>query len=320
MNERITFENLPYATSSQLNGSYLLVAQDSKSYKIKLNDLTAQLLSEYQNDRLGSMAYENKSDYALSSHDHDIYTNAIFSQEGGTLPQDYVWRDVLLRINGSAAIQAFSNEMETPEEYYKKIAEKQPKLGEMQFRVSAENRNNLTDDLDFDGWVLANGSNYTTNEFELSSNIPKVFSHDGTNFTVPNLQNNFLKFTNDLASNTNISSIGRTTVAAHLHDIKASTSKITIENKSGDEEPPLITFNARSSTGAASYGNQIHNGTGQTAIATITCSENKISGSALKNLNLKTTSTQSISQIAEPTYNILPAYVYVGKTYKQIAT
>lgn len=80
MQPRQTFEDFAKVMNEESLSSCFLLVQDSATsatYKMPAEALMKQLLSEYA-DQAGfkSMAYADKEDYAVISHDHDIYTSA----------------------------------------------------------------------------------------------------------------------------------------------------------------------------------------------------------------------------------------------------
>ncbi len=79
------FSELQQASQCELSSSYLIVSSIGDdglrhSYRISTDDLSRQLFTDYlAASHVKSMAYEQSSDYALTSHDHDIYTSAYWS-------------------------------------------------------------------------------------------------------------------------------------------------------------------------------------------------------------------------------------------------
>jgi len=87
MDRRKTFVDLVAALLPAKPDSLMLasVLEDGKrtSKAISINDIADQLDEElYTILSVGSMAYENASDYALKTHDHDTYTSADYVQTG----------------------------------------------------------------------------------------------------------------------------------------------------------------------------------------------------------------------------------------------
>ena len=189
------------------NQAYLLVSHEDvdgsiRSCKISLDNLASQLNSCIIG--IGSAAYCQSSDFALSSHDHDIYTSAMYSSNvTSTVAVDVMSMtdmthsctyEVMLSADHADGISQTSSVEDL-------ILSKLPKLGQIQF-IAVKDLLIYADKFDvtspeFIGWIPAqNSTAYDLSDFILSSDIPKVFqtSVEGR-FIVPNLVD-FCKISN----------------------------------------------------------------------------------------------------------------------------
>ena len=248
----LTFEDLiPYDISLSSLQSYVLISQkDSNGYaskKISLDNL-AKCLNPYLFN-VKSAAYCASSDFALISHDHDIYTSAyyvdeIYSTNANSDLSDlsnYVITPMLSVYSSSNENPAIAYVLLSPEQKEDLLTELSsylhlPKLGVVEF-IAVNDISQHTQRFDyksqyFMGWVLADGSTYNVNDFMLSNSITSVFSCDinDKQFDVPNL-NNFCKISKLSNSYEQIS--GTTYIPTHQHSI-TTTNDNAIQIQSQD--------------------------------------------------------------------------------------
>lgn len=311
------FAELPLADTDDLLSSYLVVSQLSagkpQSFKVKAVDLAQQVFSQYVNSlQLKSMAYESSSDYALSSHDHDVYTSAEFipasiadgievlsAQTYSLSTKKTTWH--LSAKNGTNNNAAYVE---------RRTEELQPKLGQVAFMLSAVTSYT---DANFIGWVLANGTSYTRNKFKLSDDIATVFKCSGNNFTVPNLAG-FFKPSMQLdlcCQHFN----GKSAVAKHKHNITIEKTNNQL-SVSIDGFNPIIT-KYKTKTGASAGGSFVHHGTRFIQNLSVQ-SVNSIDPTMFQNANLSTNLMSSDEKrlgYSYPANQTLKAFVYVGRSF-----
>ena len=243
-----TFEQLqPF--NIQLSGgqSYLLVShkeedESFKSCKISFENLAQQLNLSIKD--IKSAAYCQSSDFALSSHDHDIYTSAMYNS---MVTSDIAVNAMHINdITHSCSYDVkLSVEMSNNEYQNKSIKDivmnSLPKLGQIRFIAVKDllmyaNMFDITNP-SFIGWIPAANENvYELSNFILSSQIPNVFqtSNEGR-FIVPNLVK-FCKIRNsgDDANGSYEIHPGQTHTPRHAHALNIPGDGAKIKLKSNN--------------------------------------------------------------------------------------
>lgn len=310
------FAELPLAENDDLLSSYLIVSQLSagkpQSFKIKAANLAQQVFSQYVNAlQLKSMAYESSGDYALSSHDHDVYTSAEFIPasivDGVEVLSAQTYS--LTTIKTAWHLSAKNGINHNTEYIVDKIENLQPKLGQVAFMISAVTSYT---DANFIGWVLADGTSYSRNKFKLSDDIATVFKCSGTSFTVPNLSGFFKPLTQQFSLCCQHFN-GQNAIAKHKHNvtIEKNNSSLSVSLDSFGQ----ITTKFKTNTSASNGGSAVYNGKeyiGTTNVQSVA----DIDPTMFQNANLSTNITSSDSKglgYSYPSNQTLKAFVYVGR-------
>lgn len=298
---------------SEYSSSYLIIALSGQSYKIKMSDLAKQIATDFA-AQLGSMAFNDTSAYALSCHDHDIYTSAIWYQnkqgaQGTLLKMSTQQYDSHLNISHhNYAISATCSSDADIENITKQLEKISPKLGELRFFTDrAMPRYNAQDK--FIGWVPCDGTQYQLSDFVLSTDIiyKNIFQHNYANgtFNVPTISD-FMKFSVDLTQKTTTMN-AHVVVPPHTHDGVKNLPRLTINTtRINKTSSPVQTYRS----GAIS-GDNLHVGSKNHIKSTQISSVSKINTSFA--LNTVYTSIGDASDY-HPAYVSMPVYVYVGRS------
>lgn len=221
------FDELQLFDNQLSNGQmYILVSHRDeneayRSRKISLDNLAAQLSESLTYIR--SAARTPSSDFATVNHDHDIYTSATYqnSINGGT-------KVIQMRDSRNTYVMSISaSDPLEPSEYpdvYQMMKPYLPHLGTVQMVGVRDlalhaGKFDMTKP-EFTGWVHANGSSYSINDFYMSADMSKVFKTSGSSFTVPVLYD-FPKINCSTSSgNTSyVTNPGHAALPVHSHDI-----------------------------------------------------------------------------------------------------
>lgn len=216
-------------------------------------------LAQCLNDSLfgiKSAAYCTSSEFALSSHDHDIYTSAMYQSVIGSHNARTIMKMVDLthgEIPYFIDISSVVDGTEVPEtkkrQLMNAILPYLPKLGTIEFvcandvtayskyrdyfNVSSKN---------FIGWTYANGQTYDMTSFILSNNFSNVFQCTGSTFKVPSLSNYICKASCQLDGNSSYSYVPgeETPLIGHSHEIvkngNSTSLRLDSENIDIDDE------------------------------------------------------------------------------------
>lgn len=169
-----TFEQL-FEFENQLSDelAYLVVAKHMpnnsyKTYKISLDSIAAQLNNSLD---LNSAAHMMSSNFALSGHDHDIFTSA--SYEAVELDDDSIplkvmsisaFNSIELTNEWSLCIATSQHAGSASDDLYAAVSAYMPKLGTVQFismpDIAKISRSVNITNPSFIGWVKADGSEY----------------------------------------------------------------------------------------------------------------------------------------------------------------
>lgn len=316
MNTRQAFKDF-IGTSKDEASACILLVQDSASrisYKMRITDLMHQMMSEYvQSSTLKSMAFENREDYALASHDHDIYTNVAYSTKSYENPLKVVHlSDETNYIDCSISVSQH-NSSSLSDIILPILSAAQPKIGTIEFKLSTE-QYPLTNDVNFIGWVPLDGSSYQLADFNDQNGIKNTFQHTTTTFTVPNVTN-YMKFNLQLNSMCTYHQCYNV-VAPHGHDVDSSktpTMTLNIDDfnltATGNK---VLKLPSRSR--CRDWGNEgIHHGRGSSEQHT-TEFTNELNRNTFVNADVRTLADGESNAIFEPSHNMFQAFVYVGRT------
>ncbi len=317
-----TFASLPLASTEDMVSAYWIVSQLSAgrphSFKIRMNDLAHQFFNDYVAVlSVKSMAYESSADYALSSHDHDVYTSAMFIPAIGNDVIEIVSATVSSLTQQTSTWHLSAKNIGEGEDYSTFVADRlsalQPKIGQVSFMLSANTdyeKNPGDPPTDFIGWLPADGTSYKLTAFALSTDLSNVFSGtDGTDFVVPNLSG-FFRIEPQLTANV-VHNNGKSAIPVHSHsiEISESNSKIT----TSIEFNKVQKFKMATTTGCTRTNQCIHHGKNR-----------RDEKYVYSNQPLQTTINMSTDDISYdprgigysyPSNQTLKAYVYVGRSY-----
>lgn len=191
-----------------------------------------------------SAAYCQSSDFALSSHDHDIFTSAVYVSElpgGGkthtVLSIDDITTNPAIHhtVDISSVIDGDVPDIKKTE-LLSALSSYLPKLGTAQFICARDigpylNYLNPTKS-SFVGWVLADGAIYDLTSFMLSTSIQNVFQVNGTKFSVPDFRNAFCKLDCQPETNSSYDIIEHEfSMPGHAHGLtlEGGLAKITLD-------------------------------------------------------------------------------------------
>ena len=234
----LTFDDfLQFDSSLSDNQTYFIISQknDNNEYetkKISIKNLVKSLSSYIFN--IKSAAHAQSSDFALSTHDHDIYTSAYYTNE----LTDTIAQPILsvydITHNSSLIVKTMPIDIDIVDT----TIDNTQYLGEIQMiaisSLSYYINNFSYQSLSFDGWVLADGSEYELSDFILSSSISNVFDCHNTKFFVPNL-NSFCRINIALNNNSSYDIFdGKTYLPLHTHKIQQIEDNNIIQIYSND--------------------------------------------------------------------------------------
>lgn len=339
----LAFDELyPFDTQLSNNQMYFIVSHKNssglyESCKISMESLAVQLNSCISS--IKSAARCPSSDFALVSHDHDIYTSAMFTP--ASIPANKKVHVMTMKTSSTqydVSLSAVTSN--TPINVGQKVKELLPKLGTVRFIAvndleSYANELNYTNS-NFSGWVRANGtSTLKINDFMLSDSIPDVFSTSGTTFTVPELTT-FFKINGDDSSESYVKHAGHLGLSSHTHGMQNYGSelifksyKVEVDNdalnsifdgklRQTQSNPDVVIENEDSKlqlkSGEKKYTKilGVHSGRNNLNNYQI-----ELSGSMKKD-DFHVPNTGLIANagvendIPHPSYNLIPAIVYVG--------
>lgn len=310
---RMTFFDFKQIDSNECSASYLVVALSGQSYKVKTMDLAQQIASEFASS-LGTMAFNDAGAYALSSHDHDIYTSATWHQNEDNALSPLLgitakWYDSNHHYQTSSYIISATYLSSIDVDSIKHNIDKmQPKLGEMRFFASqAMPAYNNTD---FAGWVPLDSTTYQLTNFILSADIrdKSIFQHNSTTFTVPSVST-FMKFNVDLAKSTQDVN-ARVIVPSHTHTKNKLPIITNINVQSYSLGDNRLEYTPRRL--GDECGKYVHVGsTADISNTNISCEFS--SGVTVKNLPTTSTSIRTADDF-HPACMTMPVYVYVGRS------
>lgn len=237
-NLSLAFDNL-YPFDSQLsdNQMYFIVSHQNddgnyQSFKISIDSLAMQL-NKIASSGLRSVAYCQSSDFASISHDHDIYTSAMFNP--AYINPDDKKRIMTMRTPTTSYEMSLSSAQFIDYVDVGSYVEASPlKLGIMKF-IAVNDMTAYRDEFDFSnekfsGWVKADGtSTYNINDFILSNDIPKVFYTSGSTFTIP-LLTSFFKINDNEHSHSYETYEGNLGLPIHNHNLRMSNSSLIINS------------------------------------------------------------------------------------------
>ena len=155
-----------YNQKKMLDDDLLICTVDGESKNIEYKTLRDQIFNDIHNTILSvkSMAYRDKTSYALSSHNHGYLYNKLEI----TKDQD-VGNIELFRLENSYAAKSKQiNNISATQIYSEKP--KEPKPGTVKFVYGNKKVKSFPVDNQFDGWVYADGSKteYTLSDLNLS--------------------------------------------------------------------------------------------------------------------------------------------------------
>lgn len=182
------------------------------SKKVTFDMLSAKLVADI-NSLLdfGSMAYVASSDYAPIDHQHEGTYNkvAISCVLSAALSNDHI---ATFNVDGD------KYELYAPKSTIRQLPE--PEVGQLKFIYQTTKQAIDVNSDNFDGWVYADGSTYSTSMFDVKDAFD--VNEDGT-FTVPNL-NNFIKLNSTPYQANDMSEKYEHVDPYHTHDITMSLS------------------------------------------------------------------------------------------------
>lgn len=352
INRQTTFDKLPAADFDRAkNGMLLLASRGLSSIAISLDDLAMQLDSELST-MLGSAARHDSTDFALSSHDHDMFVKASYeSALGGS--NDAV---VVAKMTDQTIAQTYDICISsTPMSFYDNFSpnvdttELMPKLGQVMmysFTSESQEKNVLNTNpglADFSGWVKSGGE-YPLQLFQLSDDIAKIFEVENGLVKVPKF-NAFCKIECDIESE-DFGKVhpGYTCLPKHSHQAQLgsnasmSISNVEIDNSSittgfkvgSNCESPGAWYLAgkankyakpqKKPNGANDLYNYLHYGTNKKTetkkyvSATVTSTAKVTADFIQGQFN---TGFAGDDDVAYPAHNEVAAYIYLGPSNLQ---
>ena len=309
------------------------------SYKMSYQHLSAQLMLNILDALYAkTMAYENKQDYAISSHNHDrLYSKAVFHpnpkyQKGTDISTMGILKISTDYLSGDE-YGKYDSIYHNPKDYALETREysinipkieiplpPKPMIGTMKF-IGLQTMNALIESNginvdsanvnpydssnkirnDYDGWVFPNGSTIQNYGNQLSD-AARYYSSDGTNIVLPNIQD-FVKCGPMLELSTKVSFDQKVTLPEHTHMIEPM-------KLNGD-----LSFNANQSELCGTNGNGgkslFHRGPTEEKVfevkgVNLLFDQSKLDG-------VKTTMTgEDPAKEQYPTHNIIPIMIYIG--------
>lgn len=224
--QQMTFDDfLPFDISLSDSQTYFLVSQrvgDAyETKKISLSNLARSLSSSIFSIR--SAAYAQSSDFALSSHDHDIYTSAYYANALSSTNVFPILSVYDITHSTSSVVEVCNSGASTSTS--RTIAGDLPRLGVIQMvatpSMTCYNDVFSPSSSNFIGWVIADGSEYFLSDFVMSASISNVLQAANDKFTVPNL-NAFCRISTGLDSNSYNIVEGKSYTPSHVHSVQQS--------------------------------------------------------------------------------------------------
>ena len=258
----------------------------------------------------GSMAFEEKDDYAKVNHTHTRYSKVTGEQIADT--EDTISLGKISLINpvfddyGNYVYQKQVLDLCIPKDYDKMPEVKETDIGTIRFKALPKLKQIDVNSKDFDGWVYPDGREIDGTEFV------DAYEYFGTNyggdpatkkFNLPNL-NTFIKANPGVKSEESQNLVVqdcKNAILPHRHEIT------DIQYISGSDIPVTLTI----PTGDNSNGNSTHQSS-LPEVGSITC---KLTLSC-KNIRLEdceTTESDQDDSKTEPTSNHIPVFIYIGK-------
>lgn len=220
--------------------------ESPRSFNYAYHQLSDQVLNDTQGlFTVGTMAYRNWWDYSEIGHHHDLIYNSVASVE---VVNDYLEVNntvsVMARISAGLSTEGLDPytvvELCCPADQHIPVIE--PAIGSIRLCYSALQSDNTSrrtgvewlNSEDFDGWVMADGTQYTSNSniFDFKQRFQKALAKIAGNpnavaFTVPKL-NGFYKWTDYFHSDESFNSVyqGHTSLLPHTHYISTPTQTI----------------------------------------------------------------------------------------------
>lgn len=336
MSNGLTFNQLPEASSVDEKSDLMLISHwNEKTHKyesmaITIDSLVSQLNADMDdNIKIGEIAYMSKDDFALSSHDHDIYTKASYNntlQYSGEKFTIIKFNDMTSLAPASEMQISVNTQSDLLQRWKDAIDNAQPKIGTIQMLAISSLPPGYTSDpeiSDFNGWVPADGTTYDLSDFEQSvaSTINELYGDgNGTTFTVPDL-NGFFKIHNNPDIGCSLQMHEHyTALPRHTHAFDVKNAKIVVDNLNpNDISPKSIKLDAWENAHYWKY--RIHCGKSQdksSDVVTFTC-QNNVTKESMQDTNININeqpaiSTQPNDNAAYPAFNYVPAFVYVGRS------
>ena len=309
------------------------------SKKLDFGMLKTQLLADLKSAlKVGSMAYEDKSDWALNTHNHNTvynlvewhpnpeYTPPSTSQAANDLT-------CLARIHLSTDVQDSSGSYHIDEKHLSVncpitlASSPSPLVGTLRFVASPtiqklvdanmldirdgevnvnpyDTNHNLRDD--FDGWVFLNGCQFHNYNHQLSD-AAFVFagSYDAATFTVPTLTSFFQAVGNDAMTYSIAEQPQQIGLAKHQHQI--GEMEINCDLVVNTNKTKIISTHGFDG-GAFIHWGQINS----TSTQTIQSVHGGVSFDGAKLNGLKTSSAGTGSKAYQPACNLVPVMMYIG--------
>lgn len=301
------FDCQEYSDESS-SSRYLVASWNGQSYKVNVLSIAASIAEELRVS-LGTMAYAQSGEYAMLSHDHDIYTSAIWVQNNSSQALCVLATVHDMTNSTSTQMSAISIDDPSYAEYAKaRISSLQPKLGELKF-LSMLSHIASYNDPKFNGWVPADGRQYELQDFVLSSSLTSIFQHTASTFVVPTLSS-FIRLACDLSACTAEVS-PHFALRSHTHKSQSSANMPTLDMKT-TKVKLTSSMSVTPRQDGNPCGSSVHVGAGSgrtnaTISAINTCD---ITLSDIKTSN----ASAGTADDTYPSSVSLPPYVYVGRS------
>lgn len=220
-----------HAADKILSSDLFLVARGSKSNAISYKDMLTQLSVDlFDSLSLGSMAWENKYKYSLSSHSHDEMYSKL-SVRGTLSPGGKRYPIASVKtVADSAAMNRDAVETIIYAVDQTVVQQIEPPIGMLKFLYRKSKMTAIDDKFissdNFDGWVYPNGYKFTVAAEDFSRFEKAIRAYGSTTlvngryeFTVPTLSNNYF-FELSKAKVANLDPIAQSLCAGvHVHAV-----------------------------------------------------------------------------------------------------
>lgn len=338
MADGFLFKQLVNASKIDQSEDLMLVShydEQTSSYQSMAID-TKTLIASLDNDMdqfidIGDAVYCDSSEFALSSHDHDIYTSAWYKPDDLDGKEKFTVADIYdnahQQIQTCIQISVCTDESIVSTEWSQIISSAQPKIGTLQpLALSTFGDQSYTSDpelSDFNGWVPADGSKYYLSIFpsSISTILDSIYGNgDNRTFTVPDM-NGFAKISNDIGQAWHPAlikhhvALKKHTHAANTVENKQLKIEITKSNMvpqeirlEGYEHPALTKHRMHAGTSANKpQGN-----------ATLNCTNNinkeNLSAASFNISEQPMITTIPDDYVAYPAFNYVPMMIYIGRS------